>query len=211
MRRLLPGSAAPTALALLASCLLPLAAGAPLAAAADGDPATEAARRHFAQQQDEAPAAMPGADGSVDTSKLDPTASPEAMVSFFTQDEPEDVTVAARRRHVDLDIKFEFDSAELSESGREQLDTAGAALNDPALQAHRFMLAGHTDDVGDPGYNRELSRRRAESAKRYLMEHYEIAADRLETAGFGSDLPKDPRHTPDARQRNRRVVLEMVE
>lgn len=178
-------------------------------ASADSDPATEAARRHFAEQPGDAEA--PPADGSVETGDLDPASSPEAMVSYFTQDMPEDLTVAARRRHIDLDIKFEFDSAELSDSGIEQLDTAGQALQDPALKDRRFMLSGHTDDLGDPGYNRELSKRRAESAKRYLMEEYGIPEERLVTTGFGSELPKDPARTPEARRRNRRVVLEMVE
>lgn len=191
--------------------LVPAAAGAD---SGDPDPAAEAARRHLAQQQDgrdDAGDAMPGAEASIDTSRLDPASSPEAMVTYFTEDAPEDVTVAARRRHVDLDIKFEFDSAKLSASGMEQLDTAGQALQDPALRDHRFMLSGHTDDIGDPGYNRELSRRRAEAAKHYLMKQYGISEERLETAGFGSDLPKDPAKTPEARRRNRRVVLEMVE
>jgi outer membrane protein OmpA-like peptidoglycan-associated protein len=73
------------------------------------------------------------------------------------------------------------------------------------------MLAGHTDDVGDPNYNRSLSEQRAITAKRYLVEKHGVSADRLETAGFGSDHPKEAGDTPEARKRNRRVALEMVE
>ena len=73
------------------------------------------------------------------------------------------------------------------------------------------MLGGHTDDRGDGAYNRELSKRRAESAKKYLVDAYGVSPDRLETAGFGSDHPKDTATTAEARQRNRRVVLEMIE
>jgi outer membrane protein OmpA-like peptidoglycan-associated protein len=178
---------------------------------AEGDAATAAAiEKHFAQKVEPAP--MPGAEAAGVIEKAnDPASSPEAMVSYFTQEQPEDVTVAARRRHVDLDIKFEFDSADLSEGGIEQLDTAGQALVDPQLASRRFMLGGHTDDLGDADYNRELSRRRAESAKTYLIEVHKIAPDRLETVGFGSDHPKDPSSTPEARQSNRRVVLELIE
>ncbi len=194
-----------------AALLSGLAASFALAAVAtaDGDPAGDAARRHFAQQN--APADMPGSEQSILQKGNDPAASPDAMVAYFTEETVEDTTVAARRRHVDLDIKFEFDSAELSSDGIQQLDTAGQALNDPALQNHRFMLSGHTDDIGDPNYNRTLSKERAESAKRYLMEQYGISAERLETAGFGSEHPKETGNTPEARQRNRRVALEMVE
>ncbi len=194
-------------LAALAAAALLLAAP-----ALAGDPADEAARRHFAQEAGAAPAAMPGSEESIrKPGQPDPTSSPDAMVAYFTQDMPDDVTVAARRRHVDLDIKFAFDSAELSEDGARQLDTAGQALNDPALQSHRFMLAGHTDDVGDPGYNRALSKKRAESARRYLIEKHGVSPERLETAGFGADHPKVAAKTPEARKRNRRVALEMVE
>jgi outer membrane protein OmpA-like peptidoglycan-associated protein len=194
----------PTAIAIATALALTL----PLIAFAD--PADEAARKHFTQQN-VGPAAMPGA-GPADGAKLpDPTVSADAMVAFFTQDMPEDVTVAARRRHVDLDIKFDFDSAELSSHGIQQLDTAGQALSDPALESHRFMLAGHTDDVGNPSYNRELSRRRAESARKYLIDEHGISPERLETAGFGSDNPKDSGGTREARKRNRRVALELLD
>jgi outer membrane protein OmpA-like peptidoglycan-associated protein len=173
--------------------------------------AKAAMERHFAQGE---PAAMPGSEQSMKTDEkkgVDPTSSKDAMVSYFTTDVPEDVTVAARRPQVDLDIKFDFDSSELSGDGIEQLDTAGQALSDPRLSSRRFMLGGHTDDRGDEKYNRMLSKRRAESARQYLIEEHGISPDRLETAGFGSDHPKDGEKTSEARKRNRRVVLEMIE
>ena len=132
-------------------------------------------------------------------------------MNHLIKDIPADLTVAARRPHVDLDIKFDFDSAELSADGIERLDTAGQALNDPRLRSRRFMLGGHTDDRGDAAYSRELSRRRADSARAYLIEKHGVSPDRLETAGFGSDHPKDSAKTDVARKHNRRVVLEMIE
>ena len=174
------------------------------------DPEVAAAlERHLAQSAEPAP--MPGGETPAKAKAADPTASADAMVSFFTTDVPEDVTVAARRPQVDLDIKFDFDSAALSDDGIEQLETAGQALNDPRLASRRFMLGGHTDDRGEGTYNRNLSKRRAETAKKYLVDTYGISPERLETAGFGSDHPKDRATTPEARQRNRRVVLEMIE
>jgi outer membrane protein OmpA-like peptidoglycan-associated protein len=140
----------------------------------------------------------------------DPTTSADAMVAYFTSDAPADVTVASRRR-VDLDIKFEFDSSELDENGIEQLNVAGTALSNPQLSRHRFMLAGHTDDLGDPDYNRDLSLRRAQSARQYLIDEHAIDPERLETAGFGSEQPKLSERTPEARKMNRRVGLEMIE
>jgi outer membrane protein OmpA-like peptidoglycan-associated protein len=135
----------------------------------------------------------------------------EEMLDVFTTDVPDNLSVAARRPQVDLDIKFDFDSADLNADGIEQLDTAGRALNDPRLASRRFMLGGHTDDRGDAKYNRSLSQRRAESAKKYLIDKHDISPERLETAGFGSDHPKMADTSPKARKVNRRVVLEMIE
>lgn len=140
----------------------------------------------------------------------DPAASPDAMVAFFTRAGPADVTVAARR-HLDLDIKFDFDSADLTSEGSLQLDVAGRALNDPQLRSHTFMLAGHTDDRGDPDYNKVLSLRRAQSARAYLMQEHNVDGDRLQTAGFGAAHPRARDQSDAARRTNRRVVLEMVE
>ncbi len=170
---------------------------------------SDALERHFAESA--APAPMPGSEMPAKAKKPDPTASAEAMVNHLTKDIPADLTVAARRPRVDLDIKFDFDVSELSSNGIEQLDIAGQALNDPRLASRRFMLSGHTDDRGDAGYNRDLSRRRAESAREYLIEKHGVSPDRLETAGFGSDHPKDRAKTTEARKHNRRVVLEMIE
>jgi outer membrane protein OmpA-like peptidoglycan-associated protein len=176
----------------LAIAGLPASAG-----AGDPDPATAAAiEKHFG--------------GSGETASADPTDSADAMVAFFTRDTPADVTVASRRR-VDLDIRFEFDSSELDQDGIRQLDVAGDALNDPQLKTRRFLLAGHTDDLGDPAYNRALSLRRAMAARQYLIDEYGIEPDRLESEGFGDAQPRNRDATPEARKANRRVVLEMVE
>jgi outer membrane protein OmpA-like peptidoglycan-associated protein len=162
------------------------------------DPALAAAmKRHFGEPKDPAAAAA--------------TASPEAMVAYFTSGPPpSDVTVASRR-HVDLDVKFSFDSAQLERSGIEQLDVAGKALQAPQLKGHRFMLSGHTDDRGDAEYNLELSLRRAESARQYLIDEYGIDADRLDATGHGSAYPLSTEDNAQARTANRRVVLEMVQ
>ena len=168
-------------------------------AAGEMDAATAAAiERHF------------GGESSPEGQSADPTASADAMVAYFTSDAPADVTVASRRR-VDLDIQFEFDSSDLEANGIEQLNVAGDALGNPQLESHRFMLAGHTDDQGDPDYNRDLSLRRAQSARQYLIDEHGIEPARLETKGFGAEQPKVSEKTPDARKMNRRVVLEMIE
>jgi outer membrane protein OmpA-like peptidoglycan-associated protein len=160
------------------------------------DPALAAAlRKHF---------------GGATEPNAEAKSSPDAMVSYFTSGPPPgDVTVASRR-HLDLDVKFGFDSAQLDNGGIEQLDVAGQALQTPQLKSHSFMLSGHTDDRGDAAYNLDLSRRRAESARQYLIEKYGVDPDRLEATGFGAEQPLSTETTLQGRGMNRRVVLEMV-
>ena len=67
-----------------------------------------------------------------------------------------------------------------------------------------FVIAGHTDASGAAGYNRELSERRAETVKKYLVDRG-IDPQRLETIGSGEDdllLPDNPNDG-----RNRRVEI----
>lgn len=68
----------------------------------------------------------------------------------------------------------------------------------------RIEISGHTDDVGKPEANKDLSRRRAEACKKYLVDKG-VDAGRIETAGYGSERPVAPNDTPEGRQRNRRI------
>ena len=71
------------------------------------------------------------------------------------------------------------------------------------------MVAGHTDAAGGEGYNQDLSERRADSIKRYLVDKYSIAATDLVTVGYGKSKLKDPAQ-PMA-EVNRRVQVVNME
>jgi OOP family OmpA-OmpF porin len=120
-------------------------------------------------------------------------------------------SLVAVGQRVNLDVKFDLNSAALDEVGTEQLDQVGQALQSPRLKGHKFMLAGHTDDTGAADYNLELSKRRADEAREYLIKEHGVDPTRLETAGFGADQPISEGNSKAARKQNRRVVLEMVE
>jgi len=134
-----------------------------------------------------------------------------AIVEALTKPAVEDTAVAYRRPHVDLDIKFEFDSARLTEKGKRDLAIAAEALNDAQLRNSRFLLAGHTDSTGAPAHNEALSLERAESACRYLVDERGIDASRLETMGFGSRKPRVEGDSLETRRMNRRVVIELLQ
>ncbi len=106
---------------------------------------------------------------------------------------------------IDLTVEFAFDSAELTEQARAQLDELGWALHDGQLRTGRFALYGHTDAVGSDAYNLDLSRRRAEAVGRYLVRQFRIDRQRLALEGFGERRLKN-RDTPFAAE-NRRVEV----
>lgn len=68
----------------------------------------------------------------------------------------------------------------------------------------RIIIAGHTDNVGNPRRNQQLSERRAQAVRTYLIEHG-IDGDRLEAVGFGDTQPVAPNDTEEGRAQNRRI------
>jgi outer membrane protein OmpA-like peptidoglycan-associated protein len=100
-------------------------------------------------------------------------------------------------------ITFEFGSARLEPGSIEQLRNLGIALNQ--LAEAKLLIEGHTDKKGTRAYNDELSKRRADAVKDYLVKEMGVSADRLETVGKGFSEPVNPKN-PYAGE-NRRVVV----
>ena len=73
----------------------------------------------------------------------------------------------------------------------------------------RLEMAGHTDNVGKPAANRDLSQRRAQAVVTYLTQHA-IGADRLAAAGYGDTRPVAPNATRAGRQLNRRTEFKVM-
>jgi outer membrane protein OmpA-like peptidoglycan-associated protein len=109
------------------------------------------------------------------------------------------------RPRIDLNIEFEFNSAQLTALGRSDLDEAGETM-ERFFPDNRFVLAGHTDSKGPEQYNLTLSIERAEAARRYLLDAHQIEPGRIEARGFGESRPLPGQ--PD--ERNRRVELELL-
>ena len=105
----------------------------------------------------------------------------------------------------DLRITFPFDSAELTPEARERLDVLAEALLDDRLASGRFEIAGHTDAVGSPSYNLQLSEQRARAAHDYLVGQRGVPPERLLPKGFGQEQLFNPAE-PEAAE-NRRVEL----
>lgn len=73
----------------------------------------------------------------------------------------------------------------------------------------RIRVEGHTDNVGDDAANMDLSQRRAESVRRYLIENG-VPDTQLTAQGFGETRPVDTNDTPEGRAKNRRVEFHIV-
>jgi outer membrane protein OmpA-like peptidoglycan-associated protein len=102
-------------------------------------------------------------------------------------------------------IQFDFNQATIKPESAQVLGQVAEVLkNQPDL---KLMIEGHTDNVGKPAYNMELSRKRAQSVKDYLIQNHQIDAARLSTQGFGDTKPMAKNDTEAGRTQNRRVEL----
>ena len=110
---------------------------------------------------------------------------------------------------IDLEINFEYNSADISARSMASVQALGRALSNSDLKGSTFVVAGHTDAAGGEGYNQDLSERRADSIKRYLVEKYGVNGTDLVTVGYGKSKLKEPGQ-PMA-EANRRVQVVNME
>jgi outer membrane protein OmpA-like peptidoglycan-associated protein len=105
-------------------------------------------------------------------------------------------------------FRFDFDKAELWPENREILSRiAGILLTS---SGYRLFIYGHTDDIGTDEYNQNLSERRANAVRDYLVQAG-IPAELITTQGFGRSSPRVNQKTSEARARNRRVEIGIVD
>jgi outer membrane protein OmpA-like peptidoglycan-associated protein len=107
----------------------------------------------------------------------------------------------------DLLANFEFNSEQLTQAARENLDQFAKAIKDPRLTGSKFEIDGHTDAVGPEEYNQGLSERRADAVVSYLAADG-IDKSLLVAKGFGKSKPRvaNP-YSPE----NRRVETHLSE
>jgi outer membrane protein OmpA-like peptidoglycan-associated protein len=114
--------------------------------------------------------------------------------------------IASTKPNIDLDIQFDYNSAEISKASMAAVQELGKALSNANLKGSTFVVAGHTDAVGGEAYNQDLSERRADTIKRYLTAKYGINGTDLVTVGYGKTKPKDVNAPLDPINRRVQVV-----
>jgi outer membrane protein OmpA-like peptidoglycan-associated protein len=114
--------------------------------------------------------------------------------------------IASTKPKIDLNIQFDYNSAEISKASLSSAQELGKALSNPSLKGSTFVVAGHTDAIGGEAYNQDLSERRADTIKRFLAEKYGINGTDLITVGYGKTRPIDPNAPMDPINRRVQVV-----
>jgi outer membrane protein OmpA-like peptidoglycan-associated protein len=101
-------------------------------------------------------------------------------------------TIARDKPNIDLEINFDYNSADISAKSLPTAQALGRALTNPDLKGSTFVVAGYTDAAGGEAYNQDLSERRADAIKRYLTDKFSIPGPDLVTVGYGKTKLKDP-------------------
>lgn len=132
----------------------------------------------------------------------------EIQLGLNPLDPSDDVPIISVGERIILEgVNFETDKATLLPGAQAILDqVASSLLGNPGTEV---AIHGHTDNVGGAKYNQDLSLRRAESVKAYLVSKG-IAADRMSTRGYGFVKPIADNATAEGRARNRRIEFVRV-
>jgi peptidoglycan-associated lipoprotein len=109
----------------------------------------------------------------------------------------------------DAEGNFKLGKADLPDDVKAKLDELANKLKaDPA--GNFIEIEGHTDSTGSVALNERLGLARAEAAKKYLYETYQIPLHKINVISYGKDKPVAPNTTRDGRAQNRRVVIKVL-
>ena len=114
---------------------------------------------------------------------------------------------ASEKVTFETDTLFGFDKSDLQPEGLSKLEDLVSKLQ--GTDVEMIIVTGHTDSVGSAIYNEKLSKRRALSAKKFLVSKG-LPSDRIVTNGKGEQQPVASNKTSAGRAKNRRVDIEVV-
>ena len=126
--------------------------------------------------------------------------------SLSTDERHKMADIAKDKPKIDLEIYFNYNSADIAQRAVPDLEKLGRALTDPDLRGSVFLVSGHTDAKGGEEYNQKLSERRAQAVKKFLMERFNIGDDSLVAAGYGKEQLKNVSDPFGAENRRVQIV-----
>jgi len=104
------------------------------------------------------------------------------------------------------DLLFDTGSSSLAPGAYSRLDQLADTLN--RYPDTDVIVKGHTDGSGSESFNQTLSEQRADAVRRYLIGRG-VSPARVSSIGFGKSMPLATNATPEGRQQNRRVEIEL--
>lgn len=109
---------------------------------------------------------------------------------------------------VQSEYLFEKGSSNLRPEAVQDLDRGAAFIK--RFKPIKVRVEGHTDSSGDAEFNLQLSQKRAETVRDYLMNKGEISDNILLPVGYGESNPIAPNDTQEGQRKNRRfeIVIE---
>jgi outer membrane protein OmpA-like peptidoglycan-associated protein len=134
---------------------------------------------------------------------------PETVNNYQDEDGCPDEIPAAIKKFTGVieGIRFKTGSAEITKDSNSVLDKAVQLLVDyPDV---KLEIGGHTDNVGKAEFNKELSQKRADAVKAYMVKKG-IADDRLASVGYGMDKPITANKTAADKAKNRRTEFTLM-
>ena len=106
-------------------------------------------------------------------------------------------------------VYFHENKTNIDPMAAKALDRDGEMLKEnPDIKVE---IGGHTDSLGSAKASQKISEKRAESVKKYLMDKFNIAGDRMMVKGYGSTKPIADNSTKEGRAKNRRVEIRIIQ
>ncbi len=142
-----------------------------------------------------------GANGKVENGTLDGMVSLDSLLNL-----PPNILVG-RKTMLPSDLLFDFNKSELRESAKVGMMKLCLLIDqNPGLYC---WIEGHTDLVGGDEFNLNLSIKRAEAVRNYLVNSLKVDGSKIITRGFGRYQPVVTTGNAQQQSANRRVEIRM--
>jgi len=136
-----------------------------------------------------------------------PVIVPEIVPEIVTVDIPPPPPPVVEKKLIIEDINFAFDAFAVTEDQKPYLNEVAAKLK---LKKDVYMVvSGHSDNLGSTVYNKNLSKKRADEVKNYLVAQG-VDASRILVEFYGFDKPLESNQTVEGRAKNRRVEFKFL-
>jgi outer membrane protein OmpA-like peptidoglycan-associated protein len=152
-----------------------------------------------------APAASPGLDKALTQLSADLPGEMRLQVQGLLVDLGAKIDERGLRMTVPGASLFAVNSETIEPAAHDTLAKVAELID--AYDGRKVMIVGHTDSIGEDGYNQFLSQRRADLVKQFFVDNFGIEDSRLSTEGRGEGQPIATNATLEGRKANRRVEV----